>query len=162
MPVSKDNIRINVDLDKDVLLSLDQLKDELNLTRSNIINNLIRMSLHDLNIMGHTGIIAISVPIKNAIEKISNVKFESPQLSKSENTGTVVVTIDKETKAILDAYAEDFEIPIKKLTRNLIYSTLDDYKFLKKTRLLKIALRFKNTLKMEDSVDEELEKRIDN
>ena len=67
-----------------------------------------------------------------------------------------MVTIDKETKELLDTYVERLDIPLKKLTRNLIYCALDDYKFLKKTGLLRIAFTFKKYLQS----DQEFELRI--
>ena len=157
MAISEDNIRINVDLDKDVLRSFDQIKDELDTTRSNLIKNLILVSLHDLKLMKYTGIAAVSLAIKKAIERVSNFKFEGHPLNKSENLETIVVTIDKDTKAVLDKYAEELELPIKKLARNLIYTALDDYNFLKKTGLLKVAYKFRRYLEIEEEVEERFE-----
>jgi hypothetical protein len=156
MAISKYNVRINVDLDKDVIEFLDQQKDKLKLTRSVLIRNLIVLSLHDLGVMKKTGLVFVGQFLKIIIEKFSNVKIKGHPINKSENTETLMVTIDKETKRLLDAYAEDFDIPIKKLTRNLIYCTLDDYKFLEKTRLLKIAFRFKKVLESDKEFEEKI------
>ena len=118
MTISKENIRINVDLDKDVVLALDQLKDKLQQTRSTLIKNLILLSLHDLDVMKNTGLFAVFNPIRQLLETIPGVKFDGHPLNKSENTETVSVIIDKGTKELLDRYVERLDIPIKKLTFN--------------------------------------------
>jgi hypothetical protein len=157
MSISEDNIRINVDLDKDVIKSLDQIRDKLQQTRSTLIKNLILISLHDLNVMKNTGLLFVFNPIKQLLEKIPGIPYMGHKLNKSENTETVSVIIDKGTKELLDKYSERFDLPIKKLTRNLIYTTLDDYNFLSKTGLIRIAYNFKNQLKSDQEFDEKVQ-----
>jgi hypothetical protein len=146
--ISKDKSTINVAIDEDVKKLLTHLYKELRLpSLSNLVSNLIEVSLHDLKIMKITGVMYVGQNLSKAIESVMKRKiFNGHPLSNSENTVTISVTISKETKELLDHYVKELDIPIKKFTRNLIYTALDDYKSLKKTGLIKIAYTFRKYL----------------
>lgn len=148
MRLGKDTVKINVDIDKGVKEYLSQVADELGLPLSILLRNLLLVSLHDLNIGKNTGLLDISIAsYKLVFSKIPYIKdkFTYPDISLEDST-TITLTINKETKDTLDQYVQRLDIPIKKFVRNLIYSALDDYKVLQKTGLIRIAYTFKKYL----------------
>lgn len=145
MALSKDSVKINIEIDRDIKESLENLSKELDLTLSNLLRNLILLTLHDMNLLRTIGLFTVFNNLRMALEK-TPLKSKPSPVDKNADTVLVSVTISKETKILLDRYAKDLEIPIIKLARNFIYSTLDDYNFLKKTGLLRIAFTFKKLL----------------
>ena len=149
MALSKDNVKINVDIDKDIKVHLDKISKEYGLPNTAIlIRNLLLISLRDQKIATDLGITKLVLSVHSLLNKIPFVDIEGGHpLSKSENTVTISLSIHKDVKELLDKYVDDLDIPLKKFTRNLIYTALDDLEFLKRTGLIRIACLFKRQLK---------------
>ncbi len=85
-------------------------------------------------------------------------------MSKTTKKSTLSISIDHEIRDLLVSLSNDLDLTISKLARNLIYTSLDDYKILCKVGLNKHIYAFRTSCKSlskhtatEGSTDEELE-----
>lgn len=61
-----------------------------------------------------------------------------------ENKVIITVTLDSDVKTLLIKYSKEMDIPLSKLSRNLIYIALDDFKLLKKTGIITVLKVFQD------------------
>ena len=163
MGLAKDTVKINVDIDKDVKEYLDKVSDELGFPSTSIlIRNLLLISLHDFKLGKDIKLVQFVLHTRELLNKVPFIDIgKGHPLSNSENTVTITLTINKDIKQLLDKCVADLEIPLKKFTRNLIYTAFDDYKFLKKTHLMRIAYLFKKQLESYQEFEEGMSKEAD-
>lgn len=154
MTPAKDKIVLTVAIDKEVKELLEKYGQELDLTLSKLSRNLILISLSDMNLLSKIGFLGACISVKNFLDSLPNSKKKVKPSSEPEDPVNISVILDQETKGLLDIYAENFDIPVKRLARNLIYAALDDYKFLKKTGLVRIAFHFKNLVASQKKFEE--------
>lgn len=154
MTPAKDKIVLTVAIDKEVKELLEKYGQELDLTLSKLSRNLILISLNDMNLLSKIGFLGACISVKNFLDSLPNSKKKVKPSSEPEDPVNISVILDQETKGLLDIYAENFDIPVKRLARNLIYAALDDYKFLKKTGLVRIAFHFKNLVASQKKFEE--------
>lgn len=64
---------------------------------------------------------------------------------KTKKTSIMTISVDQDIKQSLDLIALEIDITISKLARNLIYTTLDDYKLLKLSRISKFVYAFRSS-----------------
>ena len=163
MVLAKDTVKINVDIDKDVKNYLDKVSEEHGFPNSSVlIRNLLLISLYDQKIATDTGLLKLVLNTRVMLNKVPFVYIKGGHpLSNSENTVTITLTIKRDIKELLEKYVKELDIPLKKFTRNLIYTAFDDYKFLKKTGLMRIAYLFKKQLHDYHEFEEEHSKESD-
>lgn len=154
MALAKDKITLTVAIDKNVKDLLEKYGQELDLTLSKLARNLILISLNDLNLLSKIGFLGACFSVRNFLESRPKSKKNIKLSSEPEDPVNISVILDKQTKELLDTYAEKFDIPVKRIARNAIYSALDDYKFLKKTGLMRIAFHFKNLVESQKKFEE--------
>jgi len=154
MVLAKDKITLTVAIDKDVKELLEKYGQELDLTLSKLARNLILISLNDLNLLSKIGFLGACLTVKNFLESLPKPNKNIKPSSEPEDAVNISVIIDKQTKELLDTYAEKFDVPVKRIARNAIYSALDDYKFLRKTGLMRIAFHFKNLVESQKKFEE--------
>lgn len=154
MSLSKDKIVLTVAIDKEVKGLLEKYGQELDLTLSKLARNLILISLNDLTLLSKIGFLGACFSVKNFLDSRPKAKKDIKSTNEPEDAVNISVILDKEMKTLLDSYAEKFDIPVKRLARNAIYSALDDYKFLKKTGLMRIAFHFKNLVASQKKFEE--------
>lgn len=150
----KDKITLTVAIDKDVKELLEKYGQELDLTLSKLARNLILIALNDLNLLSTVGFLGACFTVKNFLESLPKSNKKTKPSSEPEDAVNISVILDKQTKELLDTYAEKFDIPVKRIARNAIYSALDDYKFLRKTGLMRIAFHFKNLVESQKKFEE--------
>lgn len=151
----KDKVTLSVAIDKEVKELLEQYGKELDLTLSKLARNLILISLNDLNLLSKIGFLGACLSVKNFLDSLppKSGKKVTPS-NEPEDPVSISMILDQETKELLDTFAEKFDIPVKRLARNSIYAALDDYKFLKKTGLVRIAFHFKNLVASQKKFEE--------
>lgn len=154
MSVSKGKIVLTIAVDKEVKALLEEYGQGLDLTLSKLARNLILISLNDLNLLTKIGFIGACLSVKNFLDSRPKANQNIKPSSEPEDAVNISVIIDKETKELLDTFAEKFDIPVKRFARNAIYSALDDYKFLRKTGLMRIAFHFKNLVESQKKFEE--------
>lgn len=158
MAVGKDNVIINIEIDVEVKEILKEMSKKLDISVSSLTSILIDISLKELKFFKMSGIQYLALGVKKLLENGPlHIKMKGHSKNSSQNTDFISVTIKKETKKRLEQFADDFEIPFKKLVRNCIYTTLDDYGALTNKGLMRIAYRFRKLLES-DREFEELQK----
>lgn len=154
MSLSKNKTVLTVAIDKEVKGLLEKYGEEQDLTLSKLARNLILISLNDLSLLSKIGFLDACLSVKNFLDSRSKTNKNIKPSSEPEDTVNISVILDKETKDLLDAFAEKFDLPVKRFARNAIYSALDDYKFLQKTGLMRIAFHFKNLVASQKKFEE--------
>lgn len=154
MSLSKNKTVLTVAIDKEVKGLLEKYGEEQDLTLSKLARNLILISLNDLSLLSKIGFLDACLSVKNFLDSRSKTNKNIKPSSEPEDAVNISVILDKETKDLLDAFAEKFDIPVKRFARNAIYSALDDYKFLKKTGLMRVAFHFKNLVASQKKFEE--------
>ena len=61
-------------------------------------------------------------------------------MPKKVETVTITITIDENVKLLLEKSAHEVDMTLSKYARNIIYSTIDDFKILKNLKLLNLDL----------------------
>ena len=61
-------------------------------------------------------------------------------MSKKKETATITISIDENVKLLLEKSAHEIDLTLSKYARNIIYSSIDDYKILKNTKLINLDL----------------------
>jgi ribosome biogenesis protein Tsr3 len=64
----------------------------------------------------------------------------------SKEKALISVAIDKDVKTLLEKYSREIDLTLSKFARNLIYIALDDFKILKQTGVIRLAMAFRSLL----------------
>lgn len=154
MALSKDKVSLTVAIDKDVKELLEKYAKDLDLTLSKIVRNLILISLEDFNIIEKVGLFKACNTLRKFLMSISSSNGKVLIDGNTEDNVNISVIMDQSTKDLVDSYSQKLDLPVKRFVRNLIYTALDDYKYLKKTGLIRIAFHFKNLIQSQKEFEE--------
>ena len=78
----------------------------------------------------------------------------------SKEKALISVAIDKDVKALLEKYSREIDLTLSKFARNLIYIALDDFKILKQTGVIRLAMAFRSLLETFPKFNERERKKI--
>ena len=148
MVLSKNNVTIIIEIDKDVKPSLLKHSQELDLTISKFTRNLLYHALNEFKLYRSTGITTIVAAFRNAIDSIpSNKRKIDAKIAELEKRRvTVSIVIDADVKQTIEKLAAEIGLPFKTFTRNLLYVALDDFKLVKKAGVVRVAVLFRGLL----------------
>ncbi len=77
-------IHINITIDEDLNARIEKIATELRLNKSQLINNLLSMSMGDVNILKKTGLLRFAKAVRDSREKGLKVNNKGIALEDSE------------------------------------------------------------------------------
>lgn len=152
MKTKTESVKVTISIDKDVKDTLEQVARELDSTMSKIARNLIYIALDDFKELekvklGRKMLSTNLNSFKATVEYYTN-NLDDKEIDCSEfNLVQISVVMEKDIKEILEAKAQELNMPFKMLAVNMLYVGLREVNLFRKTGVLRLALAFQSFMK---------------